>query len=84
MISLRSIIPSKGLARICPAKGGRILAPLGVIGLSVVAFNAAMNIINGTTDLSPTVDLLLLASVAAVIYSIQCNPKGTPKSPLAL
>ncbi|MCS4088555.1 hypothetical protein [Rhizobium sp. BK176] len=84
MTSLLSIIPSKGLARMCPAKGGRILGPLGLIGLSVVGVNVAINMIIGTTELSPTHNLLLLASVAAVIYSVQCNPKGSPKSPLAL
>ena len=84
MKSLLGIIPTKGIARVCPARGGHILGPLGILGMTIDAIYTSVGIFSGDVAPYQSLNLLSLASIAAVIYSVQCNPKGTPKSPLAL
>ncbi|MCZ7862631.1 hypothetical protein O9X98_14745 [Agrobacterium salinitolerans] len=81
---MKSLIPTKGLAMMFPAKGGRILGPLGNVGLMVVGIFHAISMLRGNTELPPALGLLLLVSLAVILYSVQCNPKGTKKSPYAL
>jgi hypothetical protein len=52
--------------------------------MTVDAIYTLISMLSGNADPHPSVNFLVLASIVAVIYSVQCNPKGTPKSPLAL
>lgn len=84
MKSLVSRIPLKGLAIVCPARGGMVLAPLSMIGLVFGGVLEVLNLMTVRSDDQTTASFVGLVSVLALAYSVQCNPKGTRKSPLAL
>jgi hypothetical protein len=83
MKSLKSI-PFRGLSEVFPAKGGPVLGSLGMAWLFVEAVFTVARMINNPSDAQPPLQgLLTVLALAAIVYSIQFNPKGTPKSPLA-
>ncbi len=83
MKSLINRLPLRGLAVVCPARGGMVLAPLGIIGLVCGGVLQFLDLLSVRSDYQATASFVGVVSVLALAYSVQCNPKGTRKSPLA-
>jgi hypothetical protein len=84
MKSIKSVPFRRGLLESFPARGGPVLGSLGMAWLFVEAVFTVARMINDPSNGQPPLQgLLTILSVAAIVYSIQINPKGTRKSPLA-
>ena len=79
MKSLMKLIPFRGLKIMFPAKGGQIIGPLSMLTINSVAV-----IQLATGHQSFLTAWITVLGLVGVFYSIQFNPKGTPKSPFAL
>lgn len=77
-------MPFRGLSEVFPAKGGSVLGSLGMAWISVETVFTVARMINNPAAVQPPLQgLLTVLSLVAIVYSIQFNPKGTPKSPFA-
>lgn len=79
MKSLRKLIPFRGLKIMFPARGGQIIAPVSMLAIIISGI-----IQFATGHQSFVSNWMLLLALAGMFYSIQFNPKGTRKSPVAL
>jgi hypothetical protein len=81
--SIKSI-PFRGLPEVFPAKGGPVLGSLGLAWLFMEAVFTVARMIDDPSGTNPPLQAVLtVLSFAAIVYSIQFNPKGTRKSPFA-
>lgn len=79
MKSLTKFIPFRGLKIVYPARGGMVLGPAS---LAAIIISGLIQLASGHQSIIG--NCLLLLGLAGTIYSVQFNPKGTPKSPFAL
>ncbi|TLX17193.1 hypothetical protein [Rhizobium sp. MHM7A] len=79
MKSLAKFIPLRGLRIMCPAKGGQVIGPASLVTLMITSI---MQLAAGRQ--TAIGNWMFLIGLVGIIYSIQFNPKDTPKSPMAL
>jgi hypothetical protein len=78
MKSLIKFIPFRGLKIMCPARGGQVIGPASLVAIMITAI---MQMATGHQSMIG--NWMFLIGLVGIVYSIQFNPKGTPKSPMA-
>jgi hypothetical protein len=73
------MIPFRGIKIMFPAIGGQVIGPASLAGILI---SGVIQLATGHQSMVS--NWMMLLSLAGIFYSIQFNPKGTPKSPVSL